>query len=65
MASPIHARQVEQTQQDHQGPQRAEGGRVPLHPRVALRQGRLGIFIGELQAGQPVLQVLPGIYAVL
>jgi hypothetical protein len=65
VSPPVHACQVEYAQQDHQGAQRAVGCGVPLHPRVALRQGRLGIFIGELQAGQPVLQVLPGIYAVL
>jgi len=65
MAPPVHARQVEQTQQDHQGPQRAEGGRVALHPRVALRQGRMGVLVSELEAREPVLKVLPRVYAVL
>jgi hypothetical protein len=32
---------------------------------VALRQGRLGVLVSKLEARQPVLKVLPRVYAVL
>jgi hypothetical protein len=65
MAPPVDASQVGQTQESDQGSQRAVCCGVVFHPRLALRQGRLGIFVGELEPRQPVLQVLSRVYAVL
>ncbi|MFN9910887.1 MAG: hypothetical protein ACK56F_33080 [bacterium] len=65
MAPPVNASQVGQTQERNQGSQRAESGRVGRHPHLALRQVGLCLLVGELEPRQPVLQVLPRVYAVL
>jgi hypothetical protein len=65
MAPPVYTPEVGQGQDTSHGPQGRKGSRVRRHPHLALCQGSLGILISGLEAGQPILQLLPGIYAVL
>ena len=65
MTPPVDASQVGQPQERDHRSQRAEGGRVGRHPHLALRQVGLCLLVSELEARQPVLQLLPRIYAVL
>jgi hypothetical protein len=62
---PVHPAQVRQAQDGSQRPQRRGGGGVSHTSHLALRQGCLGLFVGKLDAGQPLLQLVPGLDAVL
>jgi hypothetical protein len=62
---PVHPAQVRQAQECGQRPQRRGGGGVRHTSGLALRQVRQGRLVVQLDAGQPLFQIVASLDAIL